>query len=414
MLKLRYNKLITTLFILIILFAFFIPNVALANHAFSCGGDYGNFSTWDDAITAANYYATMGYSSFYSTDPSYSTLNGNFSDGWRRLHSDILFFSSHGNSNGVYFPDSSLVVSNGNSSSVYTKNVNWDYVRLVVFGGCETAAGTYNITNDTHDRKVEVSIGWQRTIGNVSHSQWLDRFNSKINSGATVGEAVDYAHSFTYNDPNVKRIVRRGSENLRLRLTRAFSVDEFSSNSNSKFGNNLKPLEKLNTINLNNKKILFNSNNDIDNIINVIKENNPSFNKNDYKIDVIETSYDNDFTIDIYLLGSNNSITNYGYTVNVSDNIVTSIVDNTYDINQVNVLNSNSNVTNEIENLAKSEGLDNLKNNLKPEYQDKCKILDQNTSIHQDLKNNSTYIVVLTHYTLDGESSAVDEYLYYL
>ena len=138
------------------------------------------------------------------------------------------------------------------------------------------------------------------------------------------------------------------------------------------------------------------------------------FNKNDYKIDVIETSYDNDFTIDIYLLGSNNSITNYGYTVNVSDNIVTSIVDNTYDINQVNVLNSNSNVTNEIENLAKSEGLDNLKNNLKPEYQDKCKILDQNTSIHQDLKNNSTYIVVLTHYTLDGESSAVDEYLYYL
>ena len=159
---------------------------------------------------------------------------------------------------------------------------------------------------------------------------------------------------------------------------------------------------------------MFNSNNDIDNIVNVIKGNNPSFNKDDYNIDVIETSYDNDFTIDIYLLGSNNSITNYGYTVNVSDNIVTSIVDNTYDINQVNILNSNSSVTNEIENLAKSEGLDNLKNNLKPEYQDNCKILDQTTSIHQDLKNNSTYIVVLTHYTLDGESSAVDEYLYYL
>ena len=87
---------------------------------------------------------------------------------------------------------------------------------------------------------------------------------------------------------------------------------------------------------------MFNSNNDIDNIVNVIKGNNPSFNKDDYNIDVIETSYDNDFTIDIYLLGSNNSITNYGYTVNVSDNIVTSIVDNTYDINQVNILNSNS------------------------------------------------------------------------
>lgn len=408
--------------ILVVIFLTFIVSLLLsstnavsANHAFSCGGDYGNFSTWDDAIKAANFYETMGYDSYYSTDPSYKTLNGNFSDGWRRLHSDILFFSSHGDSNGVYFPDSSLVISNGDSKSVYTKNVNWDYVRLVVFGACETAKGTNNITTDAYNRKVEASVGWSTTIGNISHSLWLERFNSNINMGASVKEAIDYANGFKYNDPNVKNVVLKGSGSLRLRRVRSLNLVQNNLLTNNYFPNNklngLNKLETLKKLDIEGESIKF-SENDTSDILDFIRSKNDRFTSNNYEITIHKIS-ENDYTIDIYLK-ENDYITDYGYTINVSNNKVMEIVDNTYEISGEKNLSGVKKQSTSIETKeeAKRKAIESLEGKLKDEYKDKYQVKNQEIQLYKNLKEDKQYIVVFTQYSINDRGTAVDEYLY--
>ena len=78
--------------------AFSNPASAAGGMAFSVGTDYGllEVDTSGDATTACDLYAIAGYSSYYSTQPTVSVMRGSFSNGIKRIQSDILFFSGHG------------------------------------------------------------------------------------------------------------------------------------------------------------------------------------------------------------------------------------------------------------------------------------------------------------------------------
>lgn len=104
----KLKKIICTALSLTLIGTLFVPTLsasAAGNHAFSVGTNYGLFdvNTSSDATNACDLYAIAGYTSNYTTEPTVSIMRGNFQDGTKRIQSDILFFSGHGNTNSVVF-----------------------------------------------------------------------------------------------------------------------------------------------------------------------------------------------------------------------------------------------------------------------------------------------------------------------
>ena len=81
-----------------------IVTQAAGKMAFSVGTNFGFFQidTSSDATNARDLYAIAGYKSYSSTEPTVSIMKGKFKNGIKRMKSDILFFSGHGNFNLNY------------------------------------------------------------------------------------------------------------------------------------------------------------------------------------------------------------------------------------------------------------------------------------------------------------------------
>ena len=193
---------------------------AAGTMAFSVGTDYGGLfgiDTSSDATNARDLYTIAGYNSYASTAPTVSIMKGNFNNGTKRMKSDILFFSGHGNYNNVSF---NYKGKDGNYATGvwYTTDCtttdgynmvglsgNMSSVKLVTFAACLTASNNdNNITAKAVSYGADTAVGWSSEINAGSHSNWLARYNDKLATGSTVLQAVTYANSFTYLDSDVK------------------------------------------------------------------------------------------------------------------------------------------------------------------------------------------------------------------
>lgn len=107
----KFKKTIGMLLAIIMVSVTMLPTTvahAAGTMAFSVGTDYGGLfgvDTTSDATNARDLYAIAGYNSYSSTQPTVSILKGSFSTGTKRMQSDILFFSGHGNYNSVSVPN---------------------------------------------------------------------------------------------------------------------------------------------------------------------------------------------------------------------------------------------------------------------------------------------------------------------
>lgn len=80
--------------------------LAADSYAYSIGTDYGGLfgvDTSNDAENASTVFALAGYKSYYSIKPTVSYMRGENPAGGRRIGSDILFYSGHGNNQCVSF-----------------------------------------------------------------------------------------------------------------------------------------------------------------------------------------------------------------------------------------------------------------------------------------------------------------------
>lgn len=331
----KRNRLITkTLSIfLIIINIMLIPNTAFAdgNTAFSVGTNYDYaVNTSKDAKKACDSYALAGYNSYYSTQPTVDIIKGTFKNGIKRMQSDILFFSGHGNNEcmafnyleqggkyktGVYYKG------DYNSSNGYQYvgiNNNMTHVKLVTYAGCETASDNYNnITYLSASKGAKCAVGWTTTVAAGSHSNWLERYNDKLASGESVNSAISYANSFTYLDNNVKNAKISGNSNLTIKSSKA----RLSNNSTEEL--KYIPLsENINVINEGKINATI--------ITNIIKDYNNKFNKENIKTEIHQITDKNDFTID-FIEMYNGIETNSTYTAIINDGILKNIVDNHYD-----------------------------------------------------------------------------------
>ena len=84
----------------------------------------GQFSGGQDAIDIAERWKNAGYSSTYNINPTINTLNQN------TLNSEIVYFSAHGDTHGIYLLNN-VLLTDGLTSD--TSDHNAVYIRNEFF-----------------------------------------------------------------------------------------------------------------------------------------------------------------------------------------------------------------------------------------------------------------------------------------
>lgn len=340
------KKIINNSWLLIFLFVacFDISNAASANNrtSYSVGTDYkknfldlNQINTTKDAEYAFNTYSKMGWQSVLNTQPTVSNLNGKHSTGYYYLESSILFFSGHGNFDSMGWNykskggDYAVNITTGTGTYTYSDGAlgigigkfNNSQNDLVVFAGCKTAEGTNNIAKYIVDRGAETSIGWKVSIGDGSHTNWLERFNDELKSNSSsVQEAAEYASGFNYLDNGVKNYVIYGNkyqipiQNFMIAKTKHYENKDYVRN---KYIINT----KIDVLGEYDKKSRMKQ--EIERTI--INKIISKFDVNDFKVEINGA----DQSVYDYVLYVDGVRTDLGYTILTKDNEILSIYDNT-------------------------------------------------------------------------------------
>lgn len=315
---------LTAVFIFLSQFSICQPVFATANLALCVGTNYGLFGidTTEDAETAGTLYRNAGYDTTVYIKPTYDLLNGYTYRGIKYMQSDILFFSGHGNydrmtfnyngtggdyATGIYRYNSVLLE---NGAKLVGIQGNMSGVKLVTFAGCMTASNNdQNICAQAVTYGAKTAVGWEESINQGSHTEWLKRYNQCLLDGKTVQAAVNYANSFTYADARVKTSKIYGDTSLRIS-----HVSTASANLD----------DALMYLDVVDECIGYDLNNSV--LTEFAKKNIDNFNPSCYEITVFNTSADC-FTVDFVFM-IDNCRTNSSYTMHIQDGRITQIIDN--------------------------------------------------------------------------------------
>ena len=89
-------------------------------------------------------------------------------------------------------------------------NENYSNVDIALFIGCETAyggVGQRNLPTSIVNRGATASVGFTDTISCNAANTWTTNFYSKMRSGATLEEAVEYACNLASESSGLKSAV---------------------------------------------------------------------------------------------------------------------------------------------------------------------------------------------------------------
>lgn len=407
----KLKKIVSLALSLTIVSALFVPTIsasAAGNHAFSVGTDYGLFdvNTTSDATNACDLYAIAGYTSNYSSQPTVNTLRGNFQDGVKRIQSDILFFSGHGNADSVVFNyknkggDYKTGVYNSsnwdspNSGYKYVGiNGNMGSVKLITLAACETASGSNNITKGAANQGADAAVGWTTTVGASSHSQWLARYNDKLATGSTVYGAISYANSFNYSDNKVKNAYVYGNGNITIKRTRTATkaIEE---------GN-------LNEVMIAPELVASTSGVNLAAVTDILQKSVEGFEPTSFKTAIYKNA-ENCYTVD-YIQLVNGVETNSCITVLINNNKVEKVIDNRLDINIVPTKSakfSNATAASTIKEDAMIEAREIV------ESSEQATVKEQSGKLLLDTETGKLQYIVLTTYYFDGtDALGVYEYI---
>ncbi|MBR3696964.1 MAG: hypothetical protein IKM97_01635 [Clostridia bacterium] len=242
-------------------------------------------------------------------------------------------------------------------------------------------------------------VGWYTGLSTVSAPSWLDNYHDKIASGETIATAINYANSQTYLYNNVK--------NTHL------CYNSISALSNGDLPDNLSNVEDNNNIL---SSMTSKENYGKDDVENVIKSYDSSFNKDKYQKIISDGFYLTDVNtgetiksksyID-YVLKIGDYTTNSGYTIVLdSDDKVEAIYDNTID-GDFEKINSENNSYFSISNSDKEFYL----NKARASIENSDKIKNEEISFYYDIENDKkgAYVVI----TLDeGKNENMIEFIY--
>ncbi len=400
------TKIIFILFVIICTFSSPISVLASGNLAFSVGTTYSDgINTSKDARTACDKYAIAGYKSYYSTQPTVDIMTGTFKNGIKRMQSDILLFSGHGNYDhmafnyrglggkyrtGIYYTDKEQIESSS-TGYVYSGLKNMSHVQLVTFAGCETAnQDNKNITLLSCNNGAKCAVGWTTSVNAGSHTEWLERYNDKLATGASVKNAIYYASAFPYDDNRVKNARVYGKSALIINTTKSISKSKSSE------------IEKLKYINIpEDINVIENNNINTSIIIDALKKEGIYLNSKDIKIEIHKITENNDFTIDLIEL-YNGIETNSSYIAFVEDGMLKNIVNNHKDSSS----NNERKILLKMPTLLKLD-TENIFTKAKKEATSfgATQIISQDGKYYYDYTTNTLKYIVFTEYYFDNTTT---------
>lgn len=376
---------------------------AAGNQCLLVGNDYGSgeINTSVDVTIASGNLATIANKTLLtSTKPTINWMlksNGNVP----YMQSDILFFSGHGNSNGMYFyygndssRDFSISTGTNNSNKVGIGSYNMNNVDLVVYAGCQTASRSSNITKATNDAGAKAALGWTTSVGASSHTQWLSTFWQEMVKGKYIGVAMMTADSKTYSDSRVKNGHLDGNSYLTI-VTKPFSLST-NVQQISAFNDRLsKSAVDIDVSNKNDEEILKEVSKWIQ------SKYDSSFDLSEYEVKkVVKDERD---IIDIKLLIDGDIKTNLGYTIFVSQGKITHIFNN---MKEIDIVSSNAKTNSSYLTLGKI--LNDANDRLDLVNFD---ILSQDSYKYYDSDDKKIYFVVATELENKYDHSIyIDEY----
>lgn len=402
--KLKKN-ILTSIILLAVFMLSPVGVLAAGNQALLVGRNYGsnNIDTTIDVTNARNGLGALAFNYQANTNPTISWMKGS-NGSTKRMESDILYFSGHGNSSLMHFYDSNhtsgydfyITTGSNSSTNVGLSSYNMSNVKLAVFAGCQTASGTSNITKSAQTKGAKKSIGWIPSIGASSHTAWLKNFWSKAGKEFLLSSAVSYADSFTYSDSGVKSHNQYGNWNQPLKT--ASLNNETMSNIIIDNRNNSVSIDVTN----------YNESQILESIGTWIKENL------DDKFDIanyaVEKTVQQDRTIfDLKLIINNEITTKLGYTIFVSDEKITNIFDNMNNKKGNEISNQvNSILQNKISIQSSRRVIDLANRDI--DY-NSFEIITQDSYKYFDDNNNKVYQVVRTELKNKNDGTFhVDEY----
>lgn len=398
------KKFAKTFLILIVLTIMCISTNALAvgNCAFSVGGGFSDLNV-DGAVRQAQVrYKNMGYSSYYANKPTASEFSGYFQNGTRRLESDIVFMAGHGDYGTIEVTPGVGLTATSYSNFLRTSNVNWSKTKLVTVMSCNSGAETNtSIINLAYNIWVKSgyknsTLGWRNTIYDVDITKWSDRFNYKLQNGANIRNAIDYANGFAYHSDSIKDLAFYGTWSDTINSTSSVTK------------NIIKEETDRNIINIYEKNIEYNGT--IENIVETIEKLYGKINLKNYEVKTFKLDNTNkNFTID-FKYKVDGFYTDEGYVVSIVDGKIKSITNNMIkdDNNEKDSTRTSlslDELNHKIESL-KQDSIDKIKATFIESNENKIQITKQECKKHIDRKTNQKSIIVLTEYTLNGKTIA--------
>jgi len=341
-----------------------MPTFVSADVGLLVGRDYGSGNNVDTTIDVTNAQVQFGlarHSYISSTNPTYTWITGT-QNGVKRVENSILFFSGHGGQYNMHFYNTDATAGGYNfyitgsadygSQTVKLTSYNMSKVKLAVFAGCQTGKDSPNIASQTNADGAKATLGWKTSVGAASHTEWLNKFWSKVFNtglGGTLNTALQYANSFTYNDSRVKNTQPYGNWSVAYNTLSA---------SNNIFDVNMR---NTNDILINDER-KHNINIDVDKLseakkIELIEEyikNNIDGSFNIKKYNIEKTNSNNYIIYDIIYIIDEEIKTTLGYTVFEINNKIVALYDNTQNVSldKLTVSSNNLRQTNHYQNIS--------------------------------------------------------------
>ena len=411
------KKISILIIICIILLSLSVNTLARDNFALGVGTiDNKGITTTQDVEDALTVYLNAGYNVYGVADPGLQHF-------WEQLYADIQFFSSHGDVNSITFKESGIVAGNtryyNEIPCIGTNIVNWgaDTI-LVIYSSCESAgtngvASTNSIAYKTALRGSEVVIGWRSAIQLQSARIWTQCFNLALGSGDTVLEAMDFANSFSYADPNV-----RENSTIFYYGDGSTVITGRYRNNNSINRNLVEQYDERKLVgkNKNNKEIY-----NIETVEKIIKEKYNDFDISNYSITEgtsLAINMDTGKQEETNYLRMNLKLGDFetlsGFVIKVKDNLIEEIYDNTINaekekkiLEEINTKKINMSV--ELDNNIKNIMKEVSKIRIKMRYND-IKIDDSNIEYkyRYDINTDKKYIVFNIESVTKAGTKAID------
>lgn len=312
--KFKFSKLL----IIVFMSSIFSVN-AFANskpYCVSIGVDFdeGGVDTSNDAKLFSEDMEDIGFTPIYIDNMKYAYWNDTWEvDDIYLLEADVIMLAGHGNSDGVYFNymnrGGRYATGVCSGTSQYTEFNGEEYhlaglndfdnddTVLAAFVACNTAKGSYSLTELANMNGINYTLGWKEKILDSDAEKWLDYFGLYLDR-YNITDAIARANSKTkYIDLDTITSTQAYVEDVHaLNMMLKDYVDEFDLNRTA----NIKSI-KENCVEddgeevIVSETVLYESEDDINNIYKYISENiDKGFDSNKFKI----TKNINNITVD--------------------------------------------------------------------------------------------------------------------